>query len=75
MKGVDDPPVADYRRHWNDDAALARRLRDTELARKARHDAWLDGQLGPPPWSYAWGKIGSGYDAVFVHSDVIVGYV
>jgi|ERR1019366_7242861 hypothetical protein len=74
MKGVDDPPVVDYRRHWADDAALARLLRDSELARKARHDAWLDGQLGPRPRSYAWGKIGSGYDAVFVRSDVIVEY-
>jgi hypothetical protein len=74
MKGADDPPVADYRRHWDDDAALARRLRDNELERKARHDTWLDGQLGSPPRSYPWGKIGSGYDAVFVRSDVIVEY-
>jgi hypothetical protein len=74
MKTVDDSPVADYRRHWDDDAALARLLRDSELARKACHDGWLDGQLGPPPWSYAWGKIGSGYDAVFVRADIIIEY-
>lgn len=69
-----EPPVAEYRRHWADDAILARLVRDNELARKARHDAWLQTQLGPPPWSYPWGTVGSNYDAVFCRSDVIVEY-
>lgn len=70
----DEPPVHDYRQHWNDDAALARLVRDNELSRKARHDKWLESQLGPPPWAFPWGKIGSAYDANFCKSDILVEY-
>jgi hypothetical protein len=74
MTGDHEPPAADYRRQWANDAALARLVRANELARKARHDAWLGSQLGPPPWSYSWGGISSTYDAAFCQSRVQVVY-
>jgi hypothetical protein len=33
-----------------------------EEGRKASHDAWLARTLGPPPYEYAWGEVGSSYD-------------
>jgi hypothetical protein len=49
-------------------------VRDDELARKARHDAWLAKQLGLPPWSFSWGTVSSAYDATFCQSLVSVVY-
>jgi hypothetical protein len=74
ITGEHEPPATDYRQHWGDDAALAQRVRDDELARKARHDAWLDKQLGLPPWSFSWGAVSSSYDATFCQSLVSVVY-
>jgi hypothetical protein len=45
-----------------------------ELARKAKHDAWLTTQLGPPPWVYPWGRIESNYDPRSGASLVVVVY-
>jgi hypothetical protein len=69
-----EPPAAAYRSAWGDDQALARLVRDEELARKARHDGWLSRQLGPPPWSYPWGRASSELDAAACASLIIVAY-
>jgi len=74
MIGPHEPPAADYRREWANDVALAALVRANELARKARHEAWLQAQLGPSPWSYSWGTISSRYDQAFCQSLVIVAY-
>jgi hypothetical protein len=74
MTGDHDPPVADYRQHWTDDVALASLVRTNEIARKGVQDAWLEARLGPPPWSYSWGRVGSRYDATFVRSLITVAY-
>jgi hypothetical protein len=74
MTRAHDPPVADYRQHWTDDGALASLVRASEIARKGIQDAWLEARLGPPPWSYSWGRIASRYDATFVRSLITVAY-
>jgi hypothetical protein len=72
--GSHEPPAADYRRELTDDAALARLVRTNERARKARHDAWLQAQLGAPPWSYKWGTIASSYNASACQGTISVAY-
>jgi hypothetical protein len=74
MIGPHEPPATDYRREWANDVALAALVRANELARQARHDAWLQAQLGPSPWSYSWGTISSRYDQAFCQSLAIVAY-
>jgi hypothetical protein len=45
-----------------------------ELERKAKHDAWLQSTLGPPPYIFPWGTIASEFDAKGCASDIIVTY-
>lgn len=45
-----------------------------EAGRKAAHDAWLAETLGPPPYRYPWGDVGSTYDPRSASSDVHVLY-
>ncbi len=45
-----------------------------ELERKARHDAWLRDQLGPPPHEFPWGTATSDYDSRDCSSEIIVTY-
>jgi hypothetical protein len=45
-----------------------------ELERKAKHDAWLQNELGRPPYSYSWGSVTSDYDARGCSSEIIVVY-
>ena len=47
---------------------------EKELARKARHDAFLAARLGPPPYVHAWGKVESVHDARGGSSSIIVSY-
>ena len=34
----------------------------TEMNRKAKHDAWLQSELGRPPYEYLWGSVDSSFD-------------
>ena len=45
-----------------------------ELERKLQHDTWLRANLGDPPYEYAWGHVGSEYDAKGCASAIIVVY-
>jgi hypothetical protein len=45
-----------------------------EAERKASHDAWLDGMLGPPPYVYSWGNITSDVDPAGGYSCIVVRY-
>jgi hypothetical protein len=45
-----------------------------EQERKFRHDAWLRSNLGDPPYEYAWGHVGSAYDAKGCASAIIIVY-
>lgn len=47
---------------------------DSELERKAKHDAWLQAELGKPPYDYSWGRIVSEFDAKGCASEIIVSY-
>ena len=47
---------------------------ELELQRKRIHDAWLESELGKPPYSYAWGQVTSDYDARSCSSEIIVVY-
>jgi len=46
----------------------------SELARKAKHDEWLQNALGKPPYIYSWGKVSSVYDPKGCASEIIVAY-
>lgn len=45
-----------------------------ERERKLRHDTWLRTNLGDPPYEYAWGHVGSEYDAKGYASAIIIVY-
>lgn len=45
-----------------------------ELERKAKHDAWLQTELGAPPYAYPWGAITSEFDPKGLASEIIVTY-
>ena len=45
-----------------------------ELERKRIHDAWLRNELGPPPYTFGWGKITSDYDPRACESDILLAY-
>lgn len=45
---------------------------ERELARKELHDAWLRNEIGPPPYRYPWGRLGSSYDAKDCVSDIMI---
>jgi hypothetical protein len=45
-----------------------------EAGRKVAHDAWLAETLGRPPYTYAWGEVGSTYDPRSDSSEVYVRY-
>jgi hypothetical protein len=45
-----------------------------ELARKELHDAWLLNEIGPPPYRYPWGRLGSSYDAKDCVSDITISF-
>jgi hypothetical protein len=47
---------------------------DNEMKRKAVHDAWLQSEIGKPPYKYAWGKIDSEFDAKGCVSEIIITY-
>lgn len=45
-----------------------------ELARKQRHDEWLRGELGEPPYRYNWGHVTSDFYHQHCESDIMVVY-
>lgn len=47
---------------------------ENELKRKAIHDAWLEKELGEPPYKFAWGTVASDYDARSGNSSIVVRY-
>ena len=47
---------------------------ENELKRKAIHDAWLEKQLGKPPYIYDWGAVSSVYDERSGGSSIVVRY-
>ena len=55
-------------------ASWAEWSKEEESARKADHDAWLASLLGPPPYAYAWGSIGSTYDPLGGYSHIMIRY-
>lgn len=47
---------------------------EREKARQAIHDKWLQGELGPPPYSYSWGRVVSDFDPKGLASEIIIVY-
>lgn len=47
---------------------------ESELERKAKHDAWLRAEFGEPPYEYPWGRVASEFDAKGCASEIIVSY-
>ena len=47
---------------------------ELELQRKTIHNAWLESELGKPPYVYSWGQVVSDYDARSCSSEIIVVY-
>ena len=47
---------------------------DLELRRKTIHSAWLESELGKPPYVYSWGQVVSDFDARSCSSEIIVVY-
>jgi hypothetical protein len=45
-----------------------------EPGRKKSHDDWLLATLGPPPYAYPWGEVGSTYDPRSESSDIYIRY-
>ena len=45
-----------------------------EQERKRQHDAWLQANLGDPPYEYVWGRVASEYDSKGCASAIIVVY-
>jgi hypothetical protein len=47
---------------------------ESERERQGAHDAWLRAQLGPSPYTYAWGAIESAYDPRSGASAIVIQY-
>ncbi len=47
---------------------------EREKARKATHEKWLQGELGPPPYRYSWGRVVSDFDPKGLASAIIIVY-
>jgi hypothetical protein len=47
---------------------------ERELERKAKHEEWLQVALGPPPYSYPWGRVVSDFDPKGLTSEIIIVY-
>ena len=47
---------------------------ERELERKSKHDEWLRGELGKPPYRFAWGEIVSDFDPRGCASEIIISY-
>jgi hypothetical protein len=47
---------------------------EKELERKRRHDEWLEGELGLPPYEYAWGRVTSLYQPKTGESVIVIQY-
>ena len=45
-----------------------------EHLRKARHDEWLNAELGTPPYRYVWGEITSDFDPRACASEIVLRY-
>jgi hypothetical protein len=45
-----------------------------ERQRKLKHDAWLRGSLGDPPYRYNWGHVSSDFYHQHCESDIMVVY-
>ncbi len=47
---------------------------EVEQERQAAHDAWLEAQFGPPPYTYPWGAIASSSDPRSGASAIVIQY-
>ena len=47
---------------------------EVEQERQAAHDAWLQEQFGPPPYTYPWGVIASSHDPRSGSSAITIQY-
>ena len=60
------------RRRWG--TTLAEGSEEAERERQAAHDAWLEEQFGPPPYTYPWGAIESSHDPRSGSSAIVIQY-
>jgi hypothetical protein len=47
---------------------------ESERERKRMHDAWLQAEMGSPPYEFPWGRLESIYDSKGCSSSIIMSY-